>query len=119
MAAQDRALGAKINDQMLNMAQDTMRRYNNMMFRERLEKIREDTFKYLIEKYPDKRRQEIFRELNEFFGEFIRNRDHDYTIFDELTPEVIDASIYGKTDDISFMFDVVKPEEDSQGTAKK
>ena len=119
MAAQDRKLSSMVNDQMMKMAQDTMRRYNNMMFREKLDKIREDTFKFLTEKYPDKRRQEIYRHLSEFLGDFIRNRDHDYTIFDELTPEIIDASIYGKKDDIGFMFDVVKPEEDSQGTAKK
>ena len=119
MAAQDRKLSSMVNDQMMKMAQDTMRRYNNMMFREKPDKIREDTFKFLIEKYPDKRRQEIYRHLSEFLGDFIRNRDHDYTIFDELTPEIIDASIYGKKDDMGFMFDVVKPEEDSQGTAKK
>lgn len=119
MEAQNKALSAMMNDEMLGMAQDTIRRYNNMMFREKLHKIRDDAFKYLCEKYPNRRTQELYRELSEFLGDFVRDREHDYTIFDELTPEKIDEAINGKTDDMAFMFDVVKPEEDSQGTAKK
>ena len=52
----------------------------------------------------------MYEKIIIYLGEFIRSREHDYKIFDELTPEIIEQAIFGKKDEFDYMFDVI-PEE--------
>ncbi len=117
MKATNRTLAEMINEQTRDYAAKTAREFNNMMFDRNKDEIMQATYKYLVNKYPDKRPEDLYVSLRDFMREFINSRKHDFDIFDELTPEKIDSII--NSSEVEFMFDVVKPDEDSTGTVKK
>ena len=92
---------------------------NEIWFTEKKGAIISETFDYLRNKYPNDDPAILYRKLSNYLDNYIKTRGNDYTIFDGLTPEKIDAAINSETDNMGFMFDVVKPDEDGQGSAKK
>ena len=92
-------------------SREAVRYYNNVMFDERIKKLLSDTFSYLSQKYSGTiSNEDLYEKIIIYLGEFIRSREHDYKIFDELTPEIIEQAIFGKKDEFDYMFDVI-PEE--------